>query len=804
MPNTPHPDKMPQALKSILRRSYVVFILICLLGSWIVTIDAVKYTETQKQSALKLAGAQASDLSQRLNAAISLTYTLAVILRENQYQVQPRQFEQLATQLIKAQPAVSSLQYAPSGIVTFVVPLDGNEAIIGHNLLSDPKRNKEAFDAIDKRQLTIAGPFELIQGGLALVARLPIFQIVEGEELFWGFSTALVRVPELLKASNINELTDLGYSWNLWRTHPDTGDVHIFSGRTEHLIEDAIQYDIIVPNAIWHLAIKPQDGWLSGHVGSMSLEIAILLIIAGIGAWVTFLLLRQPFLLQKQVEQRTEELRQTNAKLRESEHRYRNLVENTDDLITRVDPEGTLLYVNPASQKYWGLSPEECIGRSTFDFIHPGDREKTIKQFQDWSDSKSDFVTFVNRQVHQSGHSTDMQWLIASLRDNRGKIVEFSSTARDISKLIRGEEALRQSEERFRLLFETNPDPVILSRSVDGVIVDVNKAFETVTGITRVDARGKNSLALGLWAEPDQRTIFLDQLKQNGEINNLEAAFRVAGDQIRTGLLSARILTLNKEQCLLITIRDITTEKDAERALIEMDRMKSEFISAATHELSTPLSAMMGYTEFLLNPEEFGGFDDEQKQDFLNEIYDRGEALSRIIDDLLDISRLESGHSIALDLQVSHLGKILARSVNYFRQNNPKHQFRLRVPDDPEDAPVLIDRHRITQVLENLLSNAIKYSAQGTLITVSAQRGPDSWLVSVEDQGIGMNSDQVDKIFDKFYRVDASDTAVGGLGLGMSIVRQIVEGHGGSIHVISTLGKGTQVTFSLPHAATSA
>lgn len=523
----------------------------------------------------------------------------------------------------------------------------------------------------------------------------------------------------------------------------------------------------------------------------------------------------------------------TEQELRESTQRYKSLVENTDDLITRVDCQGLLLYVNSSSMKYWGLPAEDCLGKPAFDFIYPDDREYTKNHFHAWLNAENNFITFENRQLHASGTTTRMQWMVTAVRDDNGRLLEFNSIARDISeynkakeelqakekslreqneKLVAAEMALRvqiegyetsqkrlkESEERFRLIFETNPDPLILANLADGAIIDVNKAFEAATGIPRLVTLGHNSEELGLWVDKDLREPFREQLRQHGEVYNFEAKFRVMGNQVRTCLLSARLLMLDNKACILIVIRDITTEKAAEGALIEMDRMKSEFISAAAHELSTPLSAMMGFTELLLDPEQFGGFTEEQKQDFLTEVYDRGEALSSIIDDLLDISRIESGQPVTLDLKEADLDKVLLKAVEFYRGKNPGRFFKLVLQDKAKGALLLIDRHRITQVLENLLSNAVKYSPEDSVIIVEGRPGANGWEIRVADSGIGMTPEQVDRIFDKFYRADSSDTAISGLGLGMSIVRQIVTAHGGMISVESKLGRGTEVCFSLP------
>ena len=222
-----------QPEKNFYWRTALVFVGLCLLGSWIVSYDINRQVEAEKKSTLLLAGSQANILAQHLNAAISLTYTLEVLLSESQYQVDPANFEKLATQLMNAQPAVSSLQYAPDGIVTYVVPLAGNEKVIGHNLLADPNRSKEALAAIKEDELTVAGPFELIQGGFALVARLPLFRNDTPEKSFWGFSTVLIHINSLLEISEFDELTRRDFAWNLWRIHPDSGKASYFAGTSK-------------------------------------------------------------------------------------------------------------------------------------------------------------------------------------------------------------------------------------------------------------------------------------------------------------------------------------------------------------------------------------------------------------------------------------------------------------------------------------------------------------------------------------------------------------------------------------------
>ena len=238
------------------------------------------------------------------------------------------------------------------------------------------------------------------------------------------------------------------------------------------------------------------------------------------------------------------------------------------------------------------------------------------------------------------------------------------------------------------------------------------------------------------------------------------------------------------------------SHKHALTALQKSDQLKSEFISTAAHELRTPITCIMGFTELLSDQGMSETFDEEQTQDLRDEIHKNCLRLDRIIDEILDVSRIEAGHPIPLNKNTISLSNLLRKTTNLFTLRT-SHQIDLIIKDNMPEG-LMLDEHRIIQVLENLLSNAIKYSPLKCQVSVVAERDGDCCKVTVSDEGIGMTNQQIAHIFDKFYRADASDTAVRGLGLGMSIVKQIIEDHGGTICVESLIDKGTKVRFTLP------
>jgi len=368
---------------------------------------------------------------------------------------------------------------------------------------------------------------------------------------------------------------------------------------------------------------------------------------------------------------------------------------------------------------------------------------------------------------------------------------------RDITEQKLAEEALRSSEGRFRTIFHTSPDPIVIFNPETSIIIDINQAFLAVTGFDREQVIGRTSLDLSLWANLDQRAGLLEQLATRGEVVNMEAQFQLRDGSVRTGLISARVISLDLETRVVLVVRDITREKEAEKALLEMDRLKNEFISTAAHELRTPLAAVMGYSEALLHPEEFGDLSSEEKTEYLQVIHEKSDLLAKTIDDLLDISRIAAGGAIHLEVSEHSLAPIMDEMVREFRMQYPRHRFETDL-NDLRGRLCRIDRDRLTQVLQNLLSNAAKYSVAGSTVTIHCEDHDDHLRFEVADKGIGMTPEQVERMFDKFYRADHSLSGISGLGLGMNIVKTVVEAHGGTIWTESNLGEGTRVFFTLP------
>jgi signal transduction histidine kinase len=245
---------------------------------------------------------------------------------------------------------------------------------------------------------------------------------------------------------------------------------------------------------------------------------------------------------------------------------------------------------------------------------------------------------------------------------------------------------------------------------------------------------------------------------------------------------------------LILYLRDQTAES-------EVDRMKSEFLSAAAHELRTPMVSIFGFTELLLNRP----VGDDRRRDVLQTIHRQAKLLIGIVNELLDLARIEARQGKDLHREPQRLGDLVARAVDGVAGGDARGRF---VADMTHaDTTLLVDPAKTEQALVNVLSNAVKYAPDGGPIRLSTRIGRVQHApavgVSVQDRGIGMSPEQLGRVFERFYRADPSGN-IPGTGLGMSLVKEIVELQGGRVQVDSELGCGTTVTLWLPLALQAA
>ncbi len=266
------------------------------------------------------------------------------------------------------------------------------------------------------------------------------------------------------------------------------------------------------------------------------------------------------------------------------------------------------------------------------------------------------------------------------------------------------------------------------------------------------------------------------------------------------GLIDASLLSLFVVPTLYFmffkpmraTIHKLERSEEIQNHLEEIDQLKSDFISIASHELCTPVTAIKGYTEILLDH-----IETEPHKEYLEIIQRKTLSIERIIDDLGIVDRLETGENLQVVLKENDLLKTVKHVFKIYQVRFPDIPFHLDIPEGP--LVLMCDEIRISQVLDNLLSNAVKYSNNiRDSIEISVIEEENHILVRIKDEGIGMSKDELSQIYNKFFRAQTEKSVVGGLGLGMAIVQNIVESHHGTIDIISQRKVGTTVTVTFP------
>ncbi len=370
------------------------------------------------------------------------------------------------------------------------------------------------------------------------------------------------------------------------------------------------------------------------------------------------------------------------------------------------------------------------------------------------------------------------------------------------------------ANEQFRRIFDASPDPIVITQASDGRIVLVNDEFVRLSGHGADEAVGKTGLELGLWPDPRMHEYCAALLQSNGTIRNLGMTFRGKQGEQRTFLLSAAEIDFDGRPCRLAIGRDITELRRIQGELVAAreaaeaaSRAKSEFLSSMSHEIRTPLNAILGMAELLFE----SGVGPEQRK-YLALMRSNGNVLLNLINDILDLARVETGR-MRLERSRFDLRALAAGVVDTLRLRADEHGLALELGIAPETpAAVIGDQLRIRQVLLNLLGNAIKFTETGRVtltIEPSSDAQPEAppaaadaparvaLHFAVTDTGIGIPEDQLDDIFASFTQADSSTARrYGGSGLGLTIVRRLVELMEGRVWVESRVGAGSTFHFT--------
>ena len=607
-------------------------------------------------------------------------------------------------------------------------------------------------------------------------------------------------------------------------------------------------------------------------------------------------------------------------------------VENTPLAVIEWDQEFKVLRWSPAARKLFGWKAEEVLGKrfNDWDFVVPDDYDMVNQVGHRQNQGQERHGISRNRNYTKLGSILHCEWYNSALYNEAGKLVSVLSLVLDVTVATRIEEALRKSEAQYRLLFESNPQPMWVYDLTTLRFLAVNDAAVRHYGYSRADfldmtikdirppedvsllesflaAEGSELAEAGEWRhrKKDGTVINVEitssRLTFGGraaefvlvldvtERNKAETALRISEDRYRdlvdnshelicTHDLEGRVLSVNpwaarvlgypQDSLVGINIRDgllpeyqkqfdeylhtvktegsargvmkvrtatgetrlweyyntlrtegvekpivrgmahdaterrqaLKREKEARLEVEAANRVKDEFLSTLSHELRTPLTAIMGWADLLLHDE----VEPDKRHQALETIFRNANSQCQLINDLLEVSRIITG-KLRLEFVACELDSVIEAAAESIRPTAEARGVRLQVLLEPNVGPVFGDRERLQQIVWNLLSNGVKFTHRGGLVQVTLQRINSHVEIVVNDTGVGIKSDFLPHVFDRFRQADGSTTRnYGGLGLGLAIVRHLVELHGGTARAESAGEKqGSRFTVRLPAMAAS-
>jgi len=486
------------------------------------------------------------------------------------------------------------------------------------------------------------------------------------------------------------------------------------------------------------------------------------------------------------------------------------------DMICIAGFDGYFKSLNPAWEKTLGFTPGELLSAPYLEFVHPEDRDATTAEAAKLA-TGLDTISFENRYRCKDG---SYKWLLWSCAPAVGH-QSIYAVARDNTDRKRTEEALRQAN-AWRQAILDYAGFALISTTPEGVIQTFNPAAERMLGYTAKEVVGRYTPAIihDPQEVAERARMFSAELE-----TSIDPGFEVFVAKARRNLPNEHEWTYIRKDGTRLTVllsvtalrdrdglitgflgiaSDITERKKAEEVILRAkeeaertSKFKDQFLSTMSHELRTPLNAVLGFSE-LLADDHYGPLNDKQRR-YVGHIHSGGQHLLKLINDILDLSKIEAGR-LELAIEEVPVAAAFAEVLSALRPLAEKKSQSV-VQECIEKLAVRADSMRFKQILMNLLGNAIKFTPEGGRIELAAHSVDSKVRVEVRDTGPGIPPEEQKRIFESFYRLRQSGQAPEGTGLGLAITQRLVELHGGELNMESLPGQGSCFFFSLPASA---
>lgn len=494
-------------------------------------------------------------------------------------------------------------------------------------------------------------------------------------------------------------------------------------------------------------------------------------------------------------------LKKQRQELREQEREARKLAliaSRTDNAVILTNAQGEIEWVNEGFTRITEYTLEEVVGRKPGEFLQGPESQPQVVDRMRHHLHKGEAFREELINYTKSGFPYWVHIEVQPIHDKNGQLTHFMAIEADITKEKEAAQQLQREKDLLELTLASISEAVLTTTS-DGRIELMNQAAANLFGVTSKVAIGcpvLDFMRLSTLQGVPIENIFeisddADEETVTGNVFDLHQAVMMTNHLGMNRKVTYQIKPMepgseNKSRLLLV-LRDVDEE-------LEIERMKTDFVSSVSHELRTPLTSIKGFVATILKDPEMPA---DVRAQFLNIVHDQSNRLQDLVDDLLEISRLESG-KIPFNFEVVETATILRQAIREFEISAGKAGVELRL-NMPGTLPNLYgDRSKFRSVLTNLISNAIKFTPEGGSVGVQVDQDADSLQIIVSDTGMGIPEKDRERIFQKFFRVNRPGVEIQGTGLGLAIVKAIVENFGGSIRLKSKVGEGTTFHLEFP------
>lgn len=566
---------------------------------------------------------------------------------------------------------------------------------------------------------------------------------------------------------------------------------------------------------------SPLDWWIFLNRGIAAAAIAVTMLLVSDRRRAAARERNSSDFLARTVEERTAELHAINQALKseiairqsaeasfvESQNRLAKTQEFSAVMVTHVDLDGRWLKVPTSLCKLLGYSESELLAGTFMNVTHPDDVEADWSQCQRVKQGEIKSFQLEKRYIRKDKEVVWVYLNCSGVYDTEGRLLHFLTYIKDITDRKRAEQSLKDSENKWRSIIETVPIGIAIS-TVDGRVLDINTAAWKILGYDSKEDFLRLA-ATSHYVKPEDRLKRIEQIRAGNHV--FEAQYKKKNGTLFWGRCTAAILSEGDGEAILINAyEDITEErtyhetlqrtqeelKILNQRLIERDQVRTKFLAVASHELRTPMAAIKGFIDNMLSGVT-GKLNDRQSE-YLRRMQASMDRLTRLIAQLLDWSRLETGGSSLL-VKLLQPGDLVRGIADSNRTVAEAKHIDLRTEIDANLPPLQADPDKLEQVLWNLVGNAIKFTPEGGTVTIACRLASDGGIMfSVSDTGFGISQRDLPRVFEQFSGIRSAVPAVKGAQLGLYITKSLVEQHGGRIWVESTPEQGSRFFVQLP------